>query len=694
MDENNRPNLDDYIKTLCAKAGVDSAKKPELIPGVNVVWEPTLKEIIKTALIQNWENAFKAGYGSKQADISELIRILTLNEFNFPLISEESILNYIEFSKRFFGLSSLINNINQIETINYAINNLPWNLSHCFIYGEVGTRKEQLGEVLISRIELINTFDNIRKFYCNSIEDLTEGMLVNSYNSKELFIKLYNDNVLTKGGKAIDADELEKMLAANKNLLSYIPFMGFGYKRGLRILIVNDIMEKPMEMQKLIRQVIERKAVHEISYEEKLKITIVLIITITTGSDSDNANSDKMRFEYLHDRMNHTFFINPLRENKCDIPMLIYMYARNANRKYLAHHICFPYPLIKYWIKDEPWLGNQTQLAEEVTEYVSKFCQLEELRESKATTDPDTYRKYFTVTFNDNKIADPINSYDDKKNLFMTLLKLPSSRAFASYINNCDLEPFDLIYLDEIISRPYQYFACRQYDRKSKSWDISIEALKSMLTIPISINSSSSGGKKKFLVPQDNIDSQNYLAIPDDSESKRREAGSEHSHPKYDTIVAEVADDGSEFPKIKLVSKDEKKEYELKMASERKAWFSVLVYLIYERTNRDENKNPKNVKWGLRWHKLIGSDQFGPDKFKPIDDICRWFGYLDTEDNIKLPSWWEEDYNLGPTISNLRKTFIKNHIFQEIIISEKRPSGPPIFHLHEDLKARIDNLKK
>ena len=150
---------------------------------------------------------------------------------------------------------------------------------------------------------------------------------------------------------------------------------------------------------------------------------------------------------------------------------------------------------------------------------------------------------------------------------------------------------------------------------------------------------------------------------------------------KYDMIVAEVSESGEEYPRITLQSSDGSEVKELHYNQQRKAWSSLLVFLIYERSNRGENGEAVIRHHGLRWLARLGTD------FEPYNDVCRWFGY-DLEAD-KLPGWWSDRFNLDPTISNVKKIFTENGIYDEMILRDEKIIKGSLFHLQDRLNANI-----
>ena len=113
---------------------------------------------------------------------------------------------------------------------------------------------------------------------------------------------------------------------------------------------------------------------------------------------------------------------------------------------------------------------------------------------------------------------------------------------------------------------------------------------------------------------------------------------------------------------------------------------TLFGFIIYERSNRDDNGQPIIPAFGLHWLANLMTDD---TDFAPFGEICQWFGYNADDSDVELPGWRNSPTNLGSTVSRLKHLLEENHIDPEIIPIPRRGGRLGKYHLRDDIKAKV-----
>jgi hypothetical protein len=654
------------INEIYKQASVKPDERPRSTDGLELPWVPTFEELLKIASVQNWNEFLLNARGALWKNEEQFAGFLENDDHNQFVPDQNILISYLKFQKNYFGRPEFYSNfsiVDELKRKTAIFASLPL---HCFIYGEEGTRKENFVRLLIEIIESANSFENISVIPCAKIEDL---------------------------------DDLRFKYGIRDKILSYFVILASSFKRKmLKIVLVNHFENIPMDIKSLILDLINSSALYKVDLNHIMaKRTIFFLQILLDSGAIKNSLDPLLRPDLGCSALKGTFLLPSLRHSRCDIPLIIQLRSQIQKAKlHFNHDIYLPHPLLQYWLGVEMWPQNYCQLEKEVNEYSARFIELYKSGLPRSITVPGRRKRIEVNDDTDSDESKKTGSLDEqKKKVFMALLGLSSNPGFKDYISHCSLEPYDLISIDVMVLKPYLYYAMRSYNKEQRAWKINLDSVRKHISEFSELKDRSDRFKLESEQKKSDT-SKDERKAPIEPRSARAEVpqGAFDSIIPIDAtrirrIVAEVPDDESCWPKIKLFLDGEKNSHELTFDESQRVQLALLVFLVYERSNRDEKGSPRIPDWGLDWLTKAGSENF-----PPYEQTCKWCGYDILGPTEELPGWWNPD-NLKSSISKLRGTLSnKNKIQGETIITCPRRIRSAFYRLRDDLKAEIINIKK
>jgi two-component system NtrC family response regulator len=134
-------------------------------------------------------------------------------------------------------------------------------------------------------------------------------------------------------------------------------------------LILEEIGEVPLNLQKVFLRVIEEKELERVGSSQTLKIDVRIIVT-TNLNLQEEMNQGTFRKDLFYRLNILSLTIPPLRERPLDIPILVHHFIK----KYQKDNRPLPvHEEVLAFLKKQPWFGNIREL-DNVVQHLITFC--------------------------------------------------------------------------------------------------------------------------------------------------------------------------------------------------------------------------------------------------------------------------------------------------------------------------------
>ncbi|MCP4583778.1 MAG: hypothetical protein GY839_19380 [candidate division Zixibacteria bacterium] len=448
-------DLEKYIEYICKKAKIDPSREvlrdclepvdPPECPGnlakdysMLIGCVLTWSTLLKIVLIQNWDPSRKLKSKFNEVEFRNLLYDLDIEP---GLPSESELLKFIYFTKKYFNNYKCITNIQFANDVYLNLEYLFTSQTHGFVFAEKGSRSDQfIGYVMLDRLE-ISALELSSK--------LTQ-LSNNSTNENELDIHLLN---ISKENK------------------------------WREVIYVYNFSKAPLHFQRTVLRSLngndDNPAIGPFCISHFHKFVFIIEDTFEKILNSSDIS---IRPDLYCSSPKQVLYLYPIRYVKNDLPllMLIEMSMCMDELKYKGT-IGFPSILIQYWFTIENWELNDEQLKAEIDEYVTKYIHLNHFQRIKYIKNPVDFR----AKLRDNSINKTNNELakleNENQKTFNDLIKLSSNHKFKKYIQNHPLEPYDIIEIDEILYKPYLYYALRYFNKEKSEWDFDPETIRTFM---------------------------------------------------------------------------------------------------------------------------------------------------------------------------------------------------------------------
>ncbi len=258
---------------------------------------------------------------------------------------------------------------------------------------------------------------------------------------------------------------------------------------------VKDINKAGETFRKMIKTLINERELSGLEDKERLNNIRLIICKDSSPLINKSTSTDKARMDDLGWFNSRTVVLYPFRFLRIDIPLLTYLHynylqLRLSNQEDPEkNNICnksiiFPWVLIKFWYSIESWPGNYKQFETHICNYISKFMRLSKTDLLEYIDNPDLKKAALESDRDDDGKDIPTKiALEENKKTFFKLLRLVQNPNFDVFIATQDLAPYDIITIDELLSKPYLYYALRQFDKEKNEWDFDPETIKKLMTL-------------------------------------------------------------------------------------------------------------------------------------------------------------------------------------------------------------------
>lgn len=658
-------DLNRYIREVCKEAGVDPGSnliKEDSVADIALRFSITYEELLKIVVIQNWNPFIYSKSEKKDIDAVKIIDLLKDFNVESGLVPKEDLLNYILYAKEYIGGFYLITDTTFAEGLFNFVQRVIHDPRPIIIYGERGTNRKWLAFLISMKTESNMPIEE-------RAECIKPAVDCGTLQNELLYARIFGH---VKGSHSTAYEDKLGLIGEAINGAKEELYNGF--------LVLEEFQKAGNQTQKAIFHYFNNHTFYRLG-DNVGRASLVNIICTVDASSKDKIESVKRQYclEYPGAYFGDEVYLYPLRYGRWDIPLSIYMFTKKIMAKYNYNGLIgFPFILLQYWLKEEQWPGNYSQLEDEVKDYVYQYIM-------RAKTEPWKFIKSKNNFYNSpkDKKSAKRNTQKSKvilgenKKTFLELIEFPFNSGFKSYIKNRNHEPYDIITLNGFVYKPYLYYALRHFNRKKKEWGFDPKLIRIFLSNMATIDLSE---------PKDLFAKTGERDI-ESKDLERPTESIEVEKINIKKIVIEIKEKCEGYPKIMVFPTDESEPWELQHNKGQRARISLLTFLIYERSNIDKRGRPKIPDWGINWLDLMSPE------FKPFRDLCRWYGYDPDDPDITLPGWFYAYYNLSSTISHLKKIFKNNKICGEIIKKYYRPPRKSTFHLNDKIEAEKKTIK-
>lgn len=720
-------DMDAYVLDICKAASIDpkGLKALQHCDGESYYFLE-FRSFLKYVAIQNWSKNRWNLVDFNSPDFTELDKELESENWKLNLPSVHDMTNYAKLILIYGNLCYPIIDMLRANRLYLRIAESLKEKPHWFIFGEPGCDKIELACNIAMRYvwesklpdNPINSlpekdgspskmFDIIETsryaiFECTGTNDEMLhadlfGHAKNSYNgayyeSKGLIgiLTEKTDEILQK--RIHDGESRDQINARTAIVLSEFQRAGIGF-------------------QKAILAYLDNGSYFRLGENQLRKGNCAVICTITgTRDELSTSKSIGQRPDLYCNSPFIPYFCDPLFFSTSEIPIAIFRACQHfketavhdddmgdTDLSIFEFKIPFPYILINYWYAHERWPENYEQLERELKEYIEGFIGLAKLGDLKYIRNPDDYReslkKYINpvgkLSASEAAMSEAVReAIEVNKETFLRLIKIPSNPGFQEFVANRELEPFDILEIDDLLYKPVSYYTYRYFDKVENRWIRVPEGINRCLHLDsLSVDSDSQNciiaemhaciNKKSSVYDELNkhslILSSEKTIFPQKSGIPDSYVSPEANRPKHNLSDLEIIrarlDDEKTADKTIILQFKNGDVDTVEFGRINTISFSLLLFLIYERQMKEEG-------WLLAVHRIFRR-QFDNDA-KSVKNIqappmllkVLAFCQMGQRDgSITDTGWWGEKGKRKNAIDSIRKAFnkkIEGNIIKEL----------------------------
>jgi hypothetical protein len=486
MIQNKKFDLTIHSKEICKKARINPNAHLSILRENGDYSSIKYYKFVEILLIQNWRPLLDDNWNF---DPDYFIHALKDSDWEAGRPPETDILIYLKLLKKYQLFGPEIISIPDANSIFLKLHRNVGQPVHWFLFGEEGslqnhlistipysyvrasfssigdqpTKLPQTDEIVMLATSLMPGDSLSDSFIFNCDADTSEMLHSLIFgHAKDSFPEAYHD---VKGAVEVLDDLLKRESPRYE-------------EEGLeinRVLALVDFQKANIVLQRATIDFINRGVYCRLGETKERSSSCTVAIAISRPSEMHNIETIGIRpdLQCISEFVSHKF--RPLRETRYEIPFRLFKLTLGFLQRYQSTaELVFPHILIEYWFWLEQWPKNQDQLYEEFTQYALKFKQLSRESQLNYIKKPDSYRKRHRSKWGSNSVK---TALEHNKETYLKLIELPLSLAFQEYVKTANLEPYDILDIFEIISKPFYYYAIRYFNTKSMKWDINDESI-------------------------------------------------------------------------------------------------------------------------------------------------------------------------------------------------------------------------
>lgn len=704
-----------YTRDLCGRAGINPEEVLKIEDDLLGNTEISYSALLEIILIQNYDlfrNALPI-LKANNYDSTVLGSIFgdKLREQNWELSwpPENQIIKYLETLSRLKTLEFPVSNIEFVfRFYNLLFHDTIYGI-HLFLLGESGT-------YTLDTIQLIYKYYYLRNYDKSDYQ--SNGLKIyecTGQNDEILHSDIFGHAKSNGLGPYYDRIGLIETLTkkAESNIREISDHRGKNIVvPNYGLIVITEFQKAGSWFQKAVVDYCKDGDYCRLGETEKHRGNCKIACSITCSQDEYLASNLK---SLLHETEYGPYLLKaavpPLRSMPSEIPVRIYLIAQSVikKREYRGR-LLFPQILYRYWLVNKRWENNYAQLKRDMSDYVNEYIDI--VRESNLEQIGDLEKKRTkTKKEKNHQISGNANlkATEEKRALFMKLINLEINYDFRYFNQENEFEPYELLSLEDIISKPFVYYIFRRFNKDIQNWEFDHDALRiaalnqidgllSRMNLlwydqePLPIIDLNSRSEPELIQSMADSDALRVQSLP---ASEVRDNKSEAKRAKYRLsdirkIYATLDRENKADPIIIIEAKDGSID-RIAFKSESTAEFSMLLFLIYER-------HLNNSGWISDLH--MRADKKGKIEQKTIDSaiilqrlqkIREYCDLYESSGQISNEGWWNNLTQRKSAIDGIRKKF-KPKIDGNIIKKLPKYSSYRECTLIPELQAEIKNL--
>jgi hypothetical protein len=636
-----RFNVDKYVMEICNEIGANpNDELMDKSPCPDDYLPLTYDMLIRFALMNNWDPVYHKDSDSILSEENELNKILNDYDLAPGVPPKDHMIKFLRFAAKSFNSGFFVTNFVYASLLDEIINNIPKNSSPVTLIGEEG-----VGKMPFSRLIHNQTRGDNNPFITVDCS---------AYSDDDLCSLVFGTDI--EGNYGIQGTKLASAAGGSlyiKNLQS----SGKRFQVRLYDFFTKDHILNSKE-----------------SEFENTQVKIICSYEVDSEGDNDKL-AISLDSRLIYSNFCHRINLLPFDQVRSDLPLLIFiLMVKLAPRMGLDFFsLEIPEFLLRYWVLYKKWADNYHKLRYTITSFLEYYTKFKIDKRKNAVLPLYKYRKNLSC----DESESPRMRYDkpdahENMEIFFYIFSVERPEIIP-YLEQLSFYPSNPIFLFDLMSIPFLGYISKL--KNPKDHNPFAELPDYLKFSPFHTNISFTRDDMNKL----NTDVKKIFVKSESSTIAR------YHKSDINKIVVEVFEGRQDLPRIKFFPKGESDYKEIKYNPKNQLpQISFLLFLIYERSNINEDGHAKNVEWGLNW-----LEKPNDSNFKPLINICRWMKFVDERGNIKPPSWWQSPSNTYPMITKIRNILMANDIGKNFIKPDSFSGKKAVYHIDEGIRAEI-----